>query len=198
MMAKICGITNLGDALAAIDCGASALGFNFYPKSPRYVSEETAAGIVATLPASVCKVGVFVNETPDRVSDSVSRAGLDVAQIHGDVRHPRGIRVWHAVSARPGFRLDSLDALPADAFLLDTPSDILFGGTGETFDWSIAAGSPKRIIIAGGLDASNVRLAIERARPWGVDACSRIECAPGRKDHSKMAAFLKAALAENL
>ncbi|MSV30247.1 MAG: phosphoribosylanthranilate isomerase, partial [Bryobacterales bacterium] len=101
-------------------------------------------------------------------------------------------------SARPGFSLDSLDTLAADAFLLDTPSDILFGGTGETFDWSVAAGSPKRIIIAGGLDASNVRLAIERARPWGVDACSRIESAPGRKDHSKMAAFLKAALAENL
>ncbi|MSV29473.1 MAG: phosphoribosylanthranilate isomerase, partial [Bryobacterales bacterium] len=108
MMTKICGITNRGDALAAIDCGASALGFNFYPKSPRYVSEETVAGIVAALPASVCKVGVFVNETADRVSDSVTRAGLDVAQLHGDVSYPRGIRVWQALSARPGFSLDSV------------------------------------------------------------------------------------------
>ncbi len=198
MMVKICGVTNRDDAMAAIEGGASALGFNFYRKSPRYVSEGTAAEIVSALPAGICKVGVFVNESAGRVSDSIRRAGLDVAQLHGDVGYPQGIRAWQAVSARPGFRVDSLETLPVEAVLLDTPSEDLFGGTGETFDWSIAAGSPKRIIIAGGLDAFNVRLAIERARPWGVDVCSRIESAPGRKDRARMAAFLKAALAENI
>ena len=198
MMVKICGITNRDDALAAIDGGASALGFNFYPKSPRCVTEETAAEIAGALPASVRKVGVFVNEPAGRVSETVRRAGLDVAQLHGEIDYPAGIRVWQAVSARPGFSVDSLEPLPVEAVLLDTPSDELFGGTGETFDWSIAAGSPKNIIIAGGLDALNVRLAIDRARPWGVDVCSRIESAPGRKDRAKMAAFLRAALAETL
>jgi phosphoribosylanthranilate isomerase len=198
MMVKICGVTNREDALAAIDAGASAIGFNFYPRSPRYVTGEAAAEISAALPSSVCKVGVFVGETPERVSDTVRRAGLDVAQLHGAALYPPGIRVWQAVSAKPGFDAGSLDESGAEAILLDTPSDTLFGGTGETFDWSLAAGSAKKIIIAGGLDASNVRLAIERARPWGVDACSRIESAPGRKDHAKMAAFLKAALEEQL
>jgi len=190
MMVKICGITNREDALAAIDGGASALGFNFYPGSPRYIDPERAAALIADLPGSIWKVGVFVNETPERIAVI---SGLDVAQLHGDeppCSYPRG-RVWKAARVDDGFRLDDLDDCPAEAILLDSPGA---GGTGRVFDWSRAAGSKKRIILAGGLDASNVKQAIATAQPWGVDVCSRIESAPGRKDHAKMAQFLKEAL----
>ncbi len=191
MMVKICGITNREDALAAIEGGAAALGFNFYPGSPRYIDPERAAVIAAGL--AVVKVGVFVNESPARIGEIARHAGLDVAQLHGaetEADYPQGIRVWKAARVDETFRIADLDALPAEAFLLDSPGG---GGTGRTFDWSRAAGSKRRIILAGGLDASNVKQAIAAARPWGVDVCSRIESAPGRKDHVKMAQFLKEA-----
>jgi indole-3-glycerol phosphate synthase / phosphoribosylanthranilate isomerase len=196
MMVKICGITNREDALAAIDGGAVALGFNFYPASPRYLDPERAAGIIAGLPGSAWKVGVFVNETPERIAAIASRVGLDVAQLHGDeseAGYPRGLRVWKAARVDENFRLADVDGCSAEAVLLDASAGAAYGGTGRTFDWSRAAGSSRRIILAGGLDASNVRQAIATARPWGVDICSRIESAPGRKDHAKMAQFLKEA-----
>jgi phosphoribosylanthranilate isomerase len=120
-----------------------------------------------------------------------------VAQLHGDetsAQFPRGIRVWKAVRVNAAFRPEALDAYPAEAVLLDSGSTGLYGGSGQTFDWRRAAGSGCKIVLAGGLDADNVARAIEQARPWGVDACSRIEASPGRKDHARMAAFLKAAL----
>jgi phosphoribosylanthranilate isomerase len=191
MMVKICGITNREDALAAVEGGASAIGFNFYQRSPRYIDPECAAAVAEGL--AVLKVGVFVNESPARIAGIAQQAGLDVAQLHGaetEAGYPRGIRVWKAARVDDNFRITDLDGLPAEAFLLDSPGG---GGTGRTFDWSRAAGSSRRIILAGGLDASNVKQAIAAARPWGVDACSRIESAPGRKDHLKMAQFLKEA-----
>jgi indole-3-glycerol phosphate synthase/phosphoribosylanthranilate isomerase len=187
MMVKICGVTNRGDAMAAIDGGATALGFNFYPGSPRYIEPNRAADLVASLPGQIWKVGVFVNETPERIA---AIAGLDVAQLHGHEppsAYPKNIRVWKA--ARVDANFHPADC-PAEALLLDSGA----GGTGQTFDWTRAAGLARRIILAGGLDASNVKQAIETARPWGVDVCSRIESAPGRKDHAKMAQFLKEAL----
>ena len=192
---KVCGITNAGDARAAVEAGAGALGFNFYPGSPRYLTAAEAAAITAGVPEGVLKVGVFVNETPGRVAEIVREAGLDVAQLHGDEGAdgvPAGVRVWKAFRVGEGFRLEQLEAFPAEAFLLDTPTE-MYGGSGETFDWTRARGAAGRILLAGGLDENNVREAIAAARPWGVDACSRLEFAPGKKDHGRMARFIAAA-----
>ena len=191
MMVKICGITNLEDALAAIEGGAAALGFNFWPRSPRYIAPESARRLIEELPAEVRKVGVFVDEEPGAVAAIASKTGLDVAQLHGRETasdFPPGLRVWKAIRIAGEFDRTTLDQFPAEAVLLDGPAN------GVPFDWTIAAGIPRKVIVAGGLDAQNVGRAIEQARPWGVDVCSRIESAPGKKDHSKMAQFLKAAL----
>lgn len=193
MMVKICGITNREDALAAVEDGAAALGFNFWPRSPRCLTAEQAAEIIASLPTGVLKAGVFVNQP--EAGEIARRLGLDVVQLCGEeapADYPAGLRVWKAVRVGAGFALPDC---PAEALLLDGPAGALYGGGGRTFDWSIAASPGRKIILAGGLDVSNVRLAIAAARPWGVDACSRLESSPGRKDHVKMAAFLKAALA---
>jgi phosphoribosylanthranilate isomerase len=191
MMVKICGITNREDALAAVEAGASAIGFNFYRESPRYISHTGAAMIGEKIPANVWKVGVFVDETAETVAKTVIEAGLDVVQLHG-ISSARGVRVWRAVPAD----LDLKARLPDDveAFLIDTPSGESFGGTGNTWNWKLAPNLPNKIIIAGGLDAENVRTAIEQAHPWGVDVCSRIEKSPGIKDHEKMRKFIQAAL----
>ncbi len=200
MMVKICGITNPEDAMAAVEAGASALGFNFYRKSPRFIEPEEAAHIIENLPAGVWKAGVFVNAPPDTVSRIAARIGLDVVQLHGDAPPgalSHGLRVWRAMGVGPEFDATRLEEFEAEAFLLDTPVSDMYGGTGKTFDWSRVAGIPRKIIVAGGLDENNVREAIRLARPWGVDACSRLESAPGRKDHARMRAFVKAALLEN-
>jgi phosphoribosylanthranilate isomerase len=194
MMVKICGITNREDAEVAVDAGAGALGFNFYPESPRFVTPERAAELAVEL--SVTKVGIFVNETAETVARIMQTAGLDVAQVYGD-RFYNGLRTWRAC------RVESQDfALPGDdnaeAFLLDGFSPDVYGGSGQTFRWSIARKFDKKIVLAGGLDAANVREAIEQARPWGVDACSRIEKSPGRKDHERMKRFIEAAMASEL
>ncbi len=187
MMVKVCGITNQADADAA--AGAGALGFNFYAKSPRYISPEVAAGIV-TAPG-VLRVGVFVNE-PNAV-EIARQARLDVIQLHGDEdRAPAGFPVWKAFRVTSDFSMDRL-AFPAEAFLLDAPGD-LYGGSGQTFDWSRAKGAERKILLAGGLGPDNVQRAIATARPWGVDACSRLESQPGIKDHSKVARFIQLAL----
>jgi phosphoribosylanthranilate isomerase len=193
MMVKICGITNREDALAAAEAGASALGFNFYRDSPRYISPTGASMIAAKLSSDIWKVGIFVNETPETVARIVLDAGLDVAQLHGTAE-ARGIRIWRAIQANESL-LSQVNDATAEAVLLDTPSDDLHGGTGASFDWSRAKGLPKHIIIAGGLDPSNVRRAIEQAQPWGVDACSRLEKSPGIKDHALVRQFVRTALA---
>jgi phosphoribosylanthranilate isomerase len=196
MIVKVCGITNRDDALLAVEAGASALGFNFYRRSPRYLDPEDAARIVEALPATVWKVGVFVNETPARAAEITRIAGLDIAQLHGDETPeaiPDGVRSWKAMSVGAAFSLGALDAFPVEAFLLDAPANGQYGGTGRSFDWSLARGSRHKIVLAGGLDASNVRAAIETAQPWGVDACSRLESAPGRKDPARVRAFVRAA-----
>jgi phosphoribosylanthranilate isomerase len=192
MMVKICGITNREDALAAVEAGASAIGFNFYRESPRYISPTGATMIAAKIPANVWKVGIFVNETPETIARIAIDAGLDVAQLYG-TSEARGLRIWRAIQANESL-LSHVNDEAAEAVLLDTPSDDLHGGTGTSFDWSRAKGLPKHIIIAGGLDATNVRRAIEQAQPWGVDACSRLEKSPGLKDHDKVREFVKAAL----
>jgi phosphoribosylanthranilate isomerase len=193
MIVKICGITNVEDAVAAVDCGADAIGFNFYPKSPRCVTPEAALEIGSRLPAHVWKVGVFVNE-PD-ILEFARRAALDIVQLHGDETVAlANMRVWKAFRISPAFDSTALAQWDVEAFVFDSPSEH-YGGSGRTFDWSHARVSASRVIVAGGLDASNVAAAIEAANPWGVDTCSRIEGSPGRKDRIKMAAFIAAAKA---
>jgi phosphoribosylanthranilate isomerase len=203
MILKICGITNQADATAAVAGGANAIGFNFYPPSPRYIAPERAAEI--DTPAGVRRVGVFVDEARGRVEEVARIAALGVAQLHGDetpAEYPSGLEVWKAARVTPDFSLSRYHGCPAEALLLDGPAGAMYGGSGKSFDWSLAsrtddrlsppAGLP-RIILAGGLDASNVARAVALAHPWGVDACSRIESAPGKKDPVKMRAFLEAA-----
>jgi phosphoribosylanthranilate isomerase len=193
MILKICGITNQEDATEAVAGGANAIGFNFYPASPRYLAPERAADIAT---GGARRVGVFVNEPRARVEELALVAALDVAQLHGDeppADFPSGIAVWKAVRVGHGFDIAALQGLAVDALLLDGPAAELYGGAGRTFDWQLARGAGHRIILAGGLDAGNVARAVALARPWGVDACSRIESAPGKKDHAKMNDFLQAA-----
>jgi len=200
MILKICGITNQDDATAASDGGATALGFNFYSGSPRCLAPEAAAEIVTA--AGVRRVGVFVNEKPERVEEIVRIAALDVAQLHGDETsgdYPAAAPVWKAIRLAPDTGLAELrryDTDPSEALLLDGPA------AGVPFSWSVVKTKmlwttlrrPHRIILAGGLDSSNVAEAIACVRPWGVDACSRIESAPGKKDYKKMSEFLRAAM----
>ena len=193
MIVKICGITNLEDALAAVESGASALGFNFYPGSPRCITPIAAAEIISRLPAGVTTVGVFVNSD---TAETARIASLDVVQLHGDEpanQIPAGLRTWKAFSVVPEFDIQTLEAWNVEAFVLDAPSSA-FGGSGKTFDWRLARAAGRKIILAGGLDAGNVRAAIEQAQPFGVDACSRLELAPGKKDHKKVSQFIHAAL----
>ena len=194
MILKICGITNAEDAGAAIAGGATAIGFNFYPRSPRYILPEAAAQIAT--PPGVRRVGVFVNEPCDVVERIVLTAGLDTAQLHGEERlhdYPAGTVVWKGVRVNGGFDFAAYRNERAEALLLDGPAGEFYGGAGKAFEWHLASQASCRVIIAGGLDASNVSAAVALAHPWGVDACSRIESAPGKKDHEKMNAFLQAA-----
>jgi phosphoribosylanthranilate isomerase len=216
MILKICGITNQEDASAAIDAGATAVGFNFYSRSPRYLAPEQAGEIVTA--AGVRRVGVFVNQTRERVEEIAGVARLDVAQLHGNetvADYPGGLKpappvhvngvvgralarqilVWKALRVDASFNIALYEANPAEALLLDGPAGDLYGGAGKSFDWSLVRQTDRKIVLAGGLDASNVADAIELVRPWGVDCCSRIESAPGRKDHKKMSEFLQAAMA---
>jgi phosphoribosylanthranilate isomerase len=191
MMVKICGITNRPDAVAAQRAGASALGFNFFAGSPRCVTPEQAGEIGSGLP--LLKVGIFVNEDPGAIRNMAERAGLDVVQLHGDEAPetiPEGLRIWKAFRVTGTWNAQVLDEFAVEAFLLDGPAP----GTGEAFDWTRALHLKHRIVLAGGLDADNVADAIRRVRPWGVDACSRLESEPGRKDHTKVARFIEAAL----
>jgi phosphoribosylanthranilate isomerase len=195
MILKICGITNQEDATAAVEGGATALGFNFYPRSPRYIAPAAAAAILS--PAGVRRVGVFVNEKRGQVEEIARVARLDVAQLHGDetlAHYPATLPVWKALRVDNAFDIALYQNDPAEALLLDSAAGTVYGGSGRTFDWSLIRQTTRRIVLAGGLDASNVALAIARVRPWGVDACSRIESAPGKKDHKKMKEFLHAAM----
>lgn len=180
-MVKICGITRREDAEAAVNAGATALGFVFYPKSPRYVTPERAAELGQGLP--ILKVGVFQEEPEESIGAIMRAAQLDVAQVYC-CQAPIGIRAWAACRAGEGFAYSGL----IEARLLDGPAN------GISFDWSCARGSAINTIIAGGLDASNVAEAIRIAQPWGVDASSKLESAPGVKDHEKVRQFVEAAL----
>ncbi|MCC7157307.1 MAG: phosphoribosylanthranilate isomerase [Bryobacterales bacterium] len=190
MLVKICGVTSLDDALAAVEAGADAIGLNFWPGSPRFVETATARDITAALPASVLKVGVFVDVYSEAIAGEV---GLDVIQLHGENGPAPARRFWAGWPVTLPHLSERIRSAGADAFVIDTPAGAQRGGTGGTYDWRLALGLPGRIILAGGLNAENVKEAILAAKPWGVDACSRLESAPGKKDHHKMREFIRAA-----
>lgn len=197
--AKICGITNREDALCAVNCGADAVGFIFYQKSPRYVAPEKAAEIICDLPPFVTPVGVFVNAP--HIDATVKLAGLRAIQLHGD--EPPEACLGHEVpvirTLRVGSEFDvlALRSYPVHTFLLDTARAGSYGGTGETFDWAKAreAKNYGRIILSGGLNPDNVREAIEQVAPYAVDTSSGVEAEPGKKDHKKVRDFLTRAKA---
>ena len=196
MFIKICGTTSAEDALLAVSLGANALGFIF-AESKRQVDVATVAEIVPQLPVEAIAVGVFRDESAERIIDIVKATGLRGVQLHGS----EGPEVAQALRDIVPFlvqvftaddpRLAQLDEYPIDAVLLDSPTP----GSGETFDWLQVADLPqrRRVILAGGLSPSNVAEAVERVRPWGVDAVSGLEASPGRKDPEALAAFITSA-----
>jgi len=208
---KICGITNLEDALTAVEAGADALGFVFYEKSPRQIGPEAAKKIIQELPSAVEKVGVFVNQFEDPICSLADEAGLSAIQLHGDnedpyvadlivkrrphlkivvgvsMRHPRP-EGW-AMMWRPDV---------VHAFLVDSGGTSKHGGTGERFDWQMGRRSIEviarlgQVIVAGGLTPTNVTEALHTLKPWGVDVSSGVEAKPGKKDPEKVRAFVDA------
>jgi phosphoribosylanthranilate isomerase len=200
---KICGITNLEDAQAAVQAGADALGFIFFAQSPRNVSPEMARRIIEKMPPFVAKVGVFVNESLEKILQIVKETGIDTVQLHGD-ESPQlcekvareNLKVIKAFRIKDQNSLTPLKEFRAAAFLLDSYVPGQLGGTGAKFNWDLAvqaSGLGTPIILAGGLVPENVRDAISKVAPYGVDVSSGVESAPGRKDHAKVRAFIEAA-----
>lgn len=190
---KICGVTTEGDALAAADAGATAVGLNFWSRSPRYISVQQAAKISQALPDSVLRVGVFVSPSAEELMQTVAETSLDVAQIHGSMpEQVTELRIWKAATVDSSFSSDTLSLDRVEAFLLDSPTP-KYGGSGRTFEWSRVTNIRVPILLAGGLDASNVQDAIAIVKPWGVDSCSKLESSPGKKDRQKIREFVDAA-----
>jgi phosphoribosylanthranilate isomerase len=211
---KICGITNLGDALVAVDAGADALGFVFYDKSPRKIAPEEACDIVANVPANVEKVGVFVDAAPEDIRAVASKTGLTAVQLH----HKSMLHQWEdALPERQsggvskfipvvpgnllkkgGIRIEHGMREKIFALMLDSYSNGTVGGTGTTFDWrsteevTHALGSVVPVIVAGGLTVTNVAEAMHILKPWGVDVSSGVEVRPGKKDPDEVRAFITA------
>ncbi len=191
---KICGITSLEDARAAIDCGAEYLGFNFYPRSPRYIAPETARRIIDRLPGEIINVGIFVNEPhPKNVIEIMTESGVVIAQLHGDedADYCRRVGAQHVIKAlrvHEDFDLRSIFKYPSAAILLDAFDKNLYGGTGKTANWEIArqAAAKTRVFLAGGLSPENIAGAIHAVQPFAVDINSGVESAPGRKDLDKL------------
>jgi phosphoribosylanthranilate isomerase len=198
---KICGIKTVRDALAAMEAGADLIGFNFYPKSPRYIDVGICRDIMSVMRnyGHVTYVGVFVNASVEVIRATIETCGLSLAQLHGDETH-------EVVSALDGKAFKAFRGIPeningfesseAPVLLVDASVKGLYGGSGITADWNGAAELAKKypLLLAGGLTPENVAEAVDRVKPWGVDVASGVESAPGEKDSGKMKAFVKAIL----
>jgi phosphoribosylanthranilate isomerase len=198
---KICGITNWADARAAVDAGADLLGFNFYLKSPRYIRPEAARRIIRRLPRRVEVAGVFVNASARSILRIAREADLNFLQLHADetpetVRAlARHYRVIKAFRVNAGFRVQRLERYSgASAFLLDGFDRKRYGGTGKTFDWTVARRARRYgpVVVAGGLTPENVGAAIATVHPFAVDVCGGVEAAPGKKDAGLIRALMAA------
>ncbi len=201
---KICGITNVEDALLAAGFGADSLGFNFYTPSPRYLTPDAAGEMIRQLPANIQKVGVFVDHGLDEIIDIVKISGLDAIQLHGDetrdfvaeVRRRTGSITIKAVAVTPHFQLSDVLSYQADAILVDRYSTTERGGTGQVTDWEVAktiATTGCKLYLAGGLTPENVADGINAVKPFAVDACSCLEMNKGKKDPAKLRAFIEKA-----
>ncbi len=197
---KICGIKTVTDARAAMDAGADLIGFNFYPKSPRYVEVGLCRGIMSTMRnfgGHVQYVGVFVNASAAEICATMETCGFNLAQLHGDESPDmlqeldgRGFKAFRGVPEN----INNFVRKKAPAFLLDASVKGVYGGSGVTADWSMATELARKypLLLAGGLTPENVADAVRQVRPWGVDVASGVESEPGRKDAVKMAAFVRA------
>ncbi|MFN8412090.1 MAG: phosphoribosylanthranilate isomerase [Anaerolineales bacterium] len=196
---KICGIKTVQDALAAMEAGADLIGFNFYPKSPRYIDVGICRDIMSVMRkyGHVTYVGVFVNSPVEEVQGTIETCGLSFAQLHGD-------ETPEMLNALNGKAFKAFRGIPSDitgyerneapALLVDAAVKGVYGGSGVTADWSVAAELAKRypLLLAGGLTPENVAEAVRQVKPWGVDVASGVESEPGKKDAAKMSAFVKA------
>lgn len=201
-LVKICGITNLEDAVNAVESGADFLGFNFYAGSPRYIKPSAARTIIDQLPQSVVTVGVFVNEQLERILEIAAEAGVLMLQLHGDespeycaTLSGKGRNVIKAFNTRNEFSLDVVKQYYVPLILIDAAAPDARGGTGMLSDWSVARSARKAfllVFLAGGLSAENVASAIAAVEPYAVDACSALEQSPGKKDHEKVRQFVAA------
>jgi phosphoribosylanthranilate isomerase len=189
---KICGLTNYEDAAAAIDLGADLLGFNFYPKSPRYIEPTKAAKIINKLPAFIDIVGVFVNEPVEQIHETGNLCHLDWIQLHGDEDpefckefRSHNVKVMKAIRVKDQKDVESAENFFTDAILLDAFNPKKYGGTGISFDWNIIGHIGKRVFLAGGINPDNAAKAVELG-VYGIDVCSGIEAKPGKKDKRLM------------
>jgi phosphoribosylanthranilate isomerase len=196
---KICGIKSVNDALAAIEAGADLIGFNFYPKSPRYVEVGMCRNIMSVVrqDGRAKSVGVFVNASVEVIRATMETCGLSLAQLHGD--ETPGMMNELDGKAFKAFRgvpqsLDGFERQDAPAFLVDASVKGVYGGSGATTDWNGAAELAKKypLLLAGGLTPENVAEAVKQVKPWGVDVASGVESAPGEKDAGRMKAFVRA------
>ncbi len=189
---KICGLTNYDDAAAAMDMGADLLGFNFYPKSPRYLTPEKAGDIVNQLPAFIDTAGIFVNASIEQIRETRDLCPLDWVQLHGDEAPEfcrsltsHNVKTIKAIRVRDQADVERVSTFFTDAVLLDAFHPDKYGGTGATFDWNVIEHTGKRIFLAGGINPDNAAAAVELG-VYGIDVCSGIEAEPGKKDHKKM------------
>lgn len=197
---KICGITNLEDAMVSIEAGCDALGFVFYKKSPRYIRPEEAKEIIKQIPESIKKVGVFVNEKEQNIKCIAKDLKLNILQFHGDelpefCRKFKNYKIIKALRIKDKDSLKRLGRYSVWAFLFDAYQKNLFGGTGKNFDWKIIKDinlRPKNIFLSGGLSVKNVKEAINLIKPNWVDVSSSVEIRPGKKDHRKIKEFIRA------
>jgi phosphoribosylanthranilate isomerase len=189
---KICGITNYKDAAAAVDMGADLLGFNFYPKSPRYIAPAKAVEIINKLPAFIDLAGVFVNESIEKIHETKNFCQLDWIQLHGDESPEfckqflsHSVKIMKAIRVKDQKDIERAESFFTDAILLDAFDPEKYGGTGLTFDWNIVGHIGKRIFLSGGINPDNAVAAVELG-VYGIDVCSGVEAEPGKKDHKKM------------
>jgi phosphoribosylanthranilate isomerase len=207
---KICGITSLDDARAAIEAGVEMLGFNFYRLSPRFIEPDTAHQIIDSLkseyePRQIETIGIFVNEPIADVLNAIRVSGVDGVQLHGDESPAycnelksslSNQTVIKALRVRAAFEPREAGNYDVDAIMLDAFHDQLRGGTGRVINWDVARATREivpRLFLSGGLSPENVAEAIARVQPYAIDACSSLESAPGRKDAARMKAFVRAA-----
>lgn len=194
---KICGITNYKDAAAAIDMGADLLGFNFYPKSPRYIAPAKAVEIINKLPAFIDLAGVFVNESIEKIHETKNFCQLDWIQLHGDESPEfckqflsHSVKIMKAIRVKDQKDIERAESFFTDAILLDAFDPEKYGGTGLTFDWNIVGHIGKRIFLSGGINPDNAAAAVQLG-VYGIDVCSGVEAEPGKKDHKKMKKLFK-------